>query len=301
MADTTELAKYYRNRYNDEIRLQAMQMESRLQRLFRQETIHGHQEFFDQMGQAVWVDRGPRASIHQYDEIPLERRAISLRDKKFVAFFDKPDSRSMERDLQNTGAFRSSVMSGLAVLKDSTIMAALNGNAYRHDASTGQNTAVPFDTGQEIDKDIGAADSGLNTTKVRAAIEMLGESEVFVEENRLIGIASPAAINTLMGDTETKSGDFNSAKPLVDGVVNYWMGVNWVKSNAVPAGSGFTGSYAFIATADALIYGTDMDGMDFRLDVIPERQHGIQAAFYYACAASRMFENKVVRIECVHA
>lgn len=76
-----------------------------------------------------------------------------------------------------------------------------------------------------VDEDVGGADTGWNPDKARRASRHLNSKAVPNSDRHVILTA--IGLETLLGETEVTSSDYNSVKALVNGEINTWMGFKW--------------------------------------------------------------------------
>lgn len=77
-----------------------------------------------------------------------------------------------------------------------------------------------------VDEDVGGADTGLNPDKVRRASRILTAAGVPMKDRTLICTA--IGIESLLGETEVTSSDYNTVKALVNGEIDSWCGFKFV-------------------------------------------------------------------------
>lgn len=77
-----------------------------------------------------------------------------------------------------------------------------------------------------VDEDVGGADTGMNPDKVRRASRILNAAGVPNTERTLALTA--IGLESLLGETEVTSSDYNTVKALVNGEVNTWCGFAFV-------------------------------------------------------------------------
>ena len=77
-----------------------------------------------------------------------------------------------------------------------------------------------------VDEDVGGADTGLNPDKVRRASRILNAAGVPAGERYFIITA--IGLESLLGETEVTSSDYNTIKALVNGEVNTWCGFSFI-------------------------------------------------------------------------
>ena len=163
----------------------------------------------------------------------------------------------------------------------------------------------------------------LTTQKLLDARGKIEEADGAMPGDRLVCIMSARQHRLFMqNDPKVVNMDFNRSAPLSDGIINDWLGMDIIVSNAIEEidntgddfgppttdpfgitesefGNGATGEFVYVCTRDALL--TGMDPVDTRFDIIPERGHALQLAHYSNVGAVRLDAKKICRIQCATA
>ena len=152
-----------------------------------------------------------------------------------------------------------------------------------------------------VGNDIGGTDSNLNVTKLREAKNLLDTNNVPMEGRTILLHAN--SLQSLLGETEVTSSDFNSVKALVMGEVNTYMGFRFITfgdrdEGGLPIdGSSDRTLYAF--HRDALGLGIGMNQTS-RVDYIPEKTSFLVASMFSAGAVA-IDDEGIVKITCREA
>jgi len=153
-------------------------------------------------------------------------------------------------------------------------------------------------TSATVSNDVGGTDSNLNVTKLREAKNLLDTNNVPMEGRTILLHAN--SLQSLLGETEVTSSDFNSVKALVMGEVNTYMGFRFITfgdrdEGGLPIdGSDDRTLYAF--HRDALGLGIGM-GQTSRVDYIPEKTSFLVASMFSAGAVA-IDDEGIVKITC---
>lgn len=75
-----------------------------------------------------------------------------------------------------------------------------------------------------VDTDVGGADTGLNTAKLRRARRLLNEQGVPKGKGDRTLVISSEGMEQLLGDPDATTIDKNTIKALVDGEISHWLG-----------------------------------------------------------------------------
>ena len=149
-----------------------------------------------------------------------------------------------------------------------------------------------------VGNDIGGTDSNLNVAKMRAAKKALDAKNVPAEGRILVIHAN--SLDSLLGETEVTSSDFNTVKALVQGDINTFLGFNVVTlgdrdEGGLPIdGSSDRTLYAF--HRDAVGLGIGM-GQTSRVDYIAEKTSFLVASMFSAGAVA-IDDEGIVTITC---
>ena len=149
-----------------------------------------------------------------------------------------------------------------------------------------------------VGNDIGGTDSNLNVAKMRAAKKALDAKNVPAEGRILVIHAN--SLDSLLGETEVTSSDFNTVKALVQGDINTFLGFNVVTlgdrdEGGLPIdGSSDRTCYAF--HRDAVGLGIGM-GQTSRVDYIAEKTSFLVASMFSAGAVA-IDDEGIVTITC---
>jgi len=142
-------------------------------------------------------------------------------------------------------------------------------------------------TSATVSNDIGGNDTNLNIEKLREAKNLLDTNNVPMEGRTMLLHAN--SLQSLLGETEVTSSDFNSVKALVTGEVNTFMGFRFITfgdrdEGGLPIdGSSDRTLYAF--HRDAVGLGIGM-GQTSRVDYIPEKTSFLVASMFSAGAVA---------------
>lgn len=286
----------------------SQQKGSRLQNAVRKEMQKGKSQFFERMGQVAAVVRtGRHASTPQIDT-PHSRRMVTLEDYEWADLVDDQDKIRMLIDPTSEYALAAAWAFGRT--KDDVIIAAAFANAKSGEAGT---TNVAHPDSQKYAANDGTNFQNLNVRTLRKIRTILNQADVDPSLPRFIA-CSASQIESLLGQTEVTSSDFNTVKALAQGEVDSFMGFKFIElerlalttsttasptTGAVGSGSSLTGTNrACIAWAmDGLLLAT---GMDYQSKISERDDKGYATQVYgrMSIGATRMEEVKVVEVIC---
>jgi hypothetical protein len=282
--------------YKSNIEIQFQQKGSRLRPLIRQETQHAEFDFYDRIGPTDAVEVKTRHGDTPLISTPHDRRRVSLRDFDWADLIDKKDKLRMLAD--PTSPYVQNAVYALGRKMDDVIIEAAFGTAYiGKTGSTTQAFASASEIAVSYVESGAAANSNLTIGKLRRARYLLDKEEAANKEDgaSLYIVVDPSQLQSMLQRTEVTSSDYNTVKALVQGELDTYMGFKFIKSNRLPKTGNIREVLAF--ESQGLLVAS---GAEVTVDVGPRRdkRNSVQV---YACGtfgASRMWEEKVLRIKC---
>ncbi len=286
---STQVTTAFVQQYSANIQMLSQQMGSLLRDKVRLESVVGKNAFFDQVGSVTAVKRTSRHGDTPQIDTPHARRRVSLVDYEFADLIDDQDKVRMLIDPTSSYAQAAAFAMGRAM--DDEIISAATGTSFTGETGS-TSTALP--SGQIITE---ASTDGLTIAKLREAKKILDLNSVDPSIPRHI-IVSPKQIDDLLGTTSVTSSDFNTVKALVQGEVNAFMGFNFIVSNRLSIASSKRACIAFAQDGIALGVGKDVMA---RIDERADKGYATQVYYCASFGATRMEEEKVVKIEAHEA
>ena len=286
---SNQITTAFVQQYSNNVQMLSQQKGSLLRSAVDVETVIGKNSFFDQVGSALAVKRTTRHADTPQMDTPHARRRVSLVDYEYADLIDNQDK--IRTLIDPTSAYASAAAYALGRAQDDEIIAALSGTAYTGETGS---TATALPASQKITE---GGTNGLTIAKLRSAKEILDAASVDPSIARYIAV-SPKQITDLLGTTEVTSSDFNTVKALASGDVNSFLGFNFVVSNRLPIASSKRGCIAYVQDGIALAVGKDSTA---RIDERADKGYATQVYYSAAFGATRMEEDKVVKIEAHEA
>jgi hypothetical protein len=282
---STQITTAFVEQYSSNIQMLSQQKGSLLRDKVRLESVVGKNAFFDQVGSVTATVRSSRHSDTPQADTPHSRRRVTLVDYEFADLIDDLDKVRMLADPTSSYAMAAAYAMGRAM--DDNIIAAATGTANTGVAG-GTSTVLP--AGQIISE---AGTGRFTIAKLRQAKEILDLADVDPSLPRHI-VVGPKQITDLLGTTEVTSSDFNTVKALASGDINSFLGFNFVVSNRLAAATNIRDCIAFVNDGIALAVGKDVTA---RIDERADKGYATQVYYSAAFGATRMEENKVVKIQ----
>jgi hypothetical protein len=286
---STQITTAFVEQYSSNIQMLSQQKGSILRDKVRLESVTGKNAFFDQVGSVTATVRSSRHSDTPQADTPHSRRRVSLVDYEFADLIDDLDKVRMLVDPTSTYALAAAYAMGRAM--DDAIISAATGSS---DTGVAGGTAVALPAGQIIAE---AGTTGMSIAKLREAKEIIDLADVDPSLPRHI-IVSPKQISDLLGTTEVTSSDFNTVKALAQGDINSFLGFNFIVSNRLAIAASKRACIAFVSDGIALAVGKDSTA---RIDERADKGYATQVYYSAAFGATRMEEDKVVKIEAYEA
>ncbi len=282
---STQVTTAFVQQYSANVQMLSQQMGSRLRDTVRVESMTGKNAFFDQVGVATAVKRTTRHGDTPQIDTPHARRRVSLVDYEYADLIDDQDKIRMLIDPTSSYAMAAAAAMGRAI--DDEIIAAATGTAFTGETGS-TSTALP--AGQQI----AAGGTDMTVAKLREAKKILDLADVDPSIPRYIAVG-PNQIESLLGDTNVTSSDFNTVKALVQGDVNQFMGFTFIMSNRLSLSGSTRTCFAWAEDGMALAIGRDVNA---RIDERADKGYSTQVYYAMSVGSTRMEEEKVVQIDC---
>jgi hypothetical protein len=291
---SSQVTTSFAQQYSANVELQFQQMGSRLRKFVTEDPMGAEYKYFDRVGTVTARAKGARHGDVEYTDTPQSRRRISFEDFYHADMIDKEDKLRMLID--PTSEYVGTAVAALGRKMDEIILAAALGTAYS--GKTG-STSVSFPATQTILADYvesgTSADSHLTIGKLREALRILEANEAIIDGEPLVCILNAKAKNSLLRTTEVTSSDYNSVKALVGGQLNTFMGMEFVRTELITRTGNDDQIIVMPKSAIKMAVASDISA---KVDSIPHKFHNYQILVEMCVGATRMWEEKIVEIEC---
>lgn len=233
-----------------------------LRHVCRMQDVTGDTMYVERIGPKDAQPRGARHGATPISDADHSRRKLSMTDYIVPAdIIDTSDKLKMLIDPQGVYAQNQTFSLNRAI--DDVIIAALFGAAYS--GHTGATTVNFHDVGESrLVESSGVictagsdfsntTETGLTIAKLLTCKELLDNADIDADRPRYF-LTNPHNINQLLNTTEAKSADYNTVRALAAGVMNPFMGFNFITSTRLPADDTDTGATKCAAFAqDAIV------------------------------------------------
>lgn len=306
---SSQITEAFVQQYNANVLHLSQQKGSRLESKVRNESQKGKAQFFDRIGTVAAVLRtGRHASTPQMDT-PHSRRMVTLNDYEWADLVDDQDKIRMLIDPTSEYALAASWAFGRS--KDDVVVASALSSAYAGETGA---TPVSHPNSQKYAANDGTNFKNLNVLTLRAVKKMMDQKEV--EGKRYIACTA-SQIDSLLGETQVTSADYNGVKALVQGEVNSFMGFEFIRlerlnlttsttataaTGVVGAGAGLTGTNrACFAWAEQGLLLSKGEDFITKMSERDDKGYAMQVYCRMSLGGTRMEEEQVVEIICKEA
>lgn len=301
---SSQITTAFVQQYKSEVMHLSQQKGSRLSAAVRNETQVGKSAFYDRLGAATAQLKVSRHSDTPQIDSAHSRRRVTLADYEWADLIDKEDLRRL---LMNpAGKYAEAAAWAMGRAKDDVIIAAADGTAYGDETGS---TPVAHPNSQKYAFNDGTNFDGVNVRGLRAIKRILDGNDVDESIPRHAAV-NAAGIESLLGEEQVSSADYNTIRALVRGEIDTFMGFNFhrlerllTQTDALSgsATTGVVGSGSSLVNdrrclfwaQDGLLLSTAEDIM-VEIDRRSDKSYSTQV---YACmgiGATRMEEEKVV-------
>lgn len=282
------------DQYSSNVQMLVQQKGSVLRGLVLQESVKAKEAYFEQIGSVAAVKKTTRHADTPRVETPHKRRRLTLSTYNWADLIDNDDKVRMLIDPTSEYSMAAAWAMGRAI--DEEIVDAALGTAYTGEKGT---DAVELPAGQIIDAE---GSAGFTFDKLRQVKRVFDANDV-PSEGRYI-VLTAYQLDNLLGETKVTSADYASAKALVRGEINEFMGFKFIQLNGkradgtliLPeASSGVRACLAFQKEGIKLGIGEDPFGKITERD---DKCFATQVYYEMSIGATRMQEEAVVKVNC---
>lgn len=292
----------YQIKYSEKWGSFLQQEASRLEKFVTVETgLSGKMVAFDQYGLLNFEEKLQRMQATELKDAPTTRRIMHPHIYTRAIGFDEFDAKK----LANIDIPVSKTIEGLRAAAgrtmDKVMIDGFLGTCYTGETGT---EAVDFSEDQVIEadysEDSAGTDSNLTVAKLRRALAMLQQAEAWNEERRAYGdelvlACTSSQINSLLKEPEVSSYDYNTARALVEGKVDTFLGFRIIRTEQLPRTADGRACLAWVKSrAQFGIW----DDFKVKISVRDDLEETLQIRAKFACGATRLQEDAFVKILC---
>lgn len=245
-------------------------------------------------------DTNPEEAAYRY-------RYLFPKKGKKATIFDEDDGSELGLSVAPTGEEIREHISSSARFVDDTFIAGILGDAYEGSEESVQTVA--FDSNQVVAvnyrEDGGSANLNLTKQKILKAKSKFSKAEVVGQDQsnpgKLVMALSTDELHYMLNnDSQLTSTDFNSVQALIDGTVDQWLGVKFIRSERLPytvtgGGKATRTCPMWISNGVRLSFWADLRT---NIDRLPNKDQAIQIYSRIRVQAGRKDEDRVVKVLC---
>jgi hypothetical protein len=286
----------FRREFTNNLEHEIQQVHSKFSSRIKVEGFDGKECVYNSMEPREFKTRSGRlqqsapteAELHarKLTKVPFYDQAIFDHwDKEFLGKLALPDSETIQ-----------AMKAAYARLIDSQVCIAADATVYGGEEP--YVTAIDLPVEQKVGVSVGAADSHLNTAKLRAAMQIFEENDIYPEEEEIILAMNPKAKDSLIAELETSPNDVwaNMIGRWLEGKDSKLFGFTTIMTNRIQNLAGNIDTL-FAYSAKRGIYMAP-EKLEVHMDVLPTQQHALQISSYATLGFMRRFEKGVVAIAC---
>ena len=286
----------FRREFTNNLEHEIQQVHSKFSSRIKVEGFDGKECVYNSMEPREFKTRSGRlqqsapteAELHarKLTKVPFYDQAIFDHwDKEFLGKLALPDSETIQ-----------AMKAAYARLIDSQVCIAADATVYGGEEP--YVTAIDLPASQKVGVEVGAEDSHLNTAKLRAAMQIFEENDIYPEEEEIILAMNPKAKDALIAELETGANDVwaNMIGRWLEGKDSKLFGFTTIMTNRIQNVAGNIDTL-FAYSAKRGIYMAP-EKLEVHMDVLPTQQHALQISSYATLGFMRRFEKGVVAIAC---
>lgn len=293
----TQIPEHYQTQFADNWEHLVQQKESRLEGKCQRVTVKGKERTFSQLGKSKMRLITTRNGKTVPSDSPMAKRWLRPKGYDEVTFIDEFDSVALgELPAPESEHVVNHAMAAKRTM-DEVLIAALEGTAYIGEDGT---TTVDLGAGQMVAVNYvqsgSAVNSGLTLAKLAKAKYILDKNEVPAEGRYFVHSAKQLN-DLLVNVVEIKSSDYNQVKSLVDGVVNRFMGFEFVMTELLTLVVATDVRTCIAYQRDGVALGIGVE-KSAKISVRDDLNETIQVRTKMMIGATRKEEERVVLVYC---
>jgi hypothetical protein len=282
--------------YKSNVTHLAQQRSSRLRSTVMSEVMNGAIHNFERMGLTSAVVKAGRDTATPNIEVPHDRRQVTLTEYHWAARIDRGDDVRTLIDIE--GKYSVNAAMAMGRQWDDIIIAAASADAVTKvpttDPAGGDYTlgTAALPAGNIVANSVGG-DTTMNLGKLLAAKEILLASDVDEDYESMYCLVTAKQLHELLNVTKITSADYNSVKALVNGEIDTFLGLKFIRTERLATRSTDKVGLVYCASAIGLAIGRDMMA---RVSERDDLSYASQVYTEFMAGATRLEEEKVVEI-----
>lgn len=220
-----EITEWFVRQFSNTVYHLAQQRNTRLWNYARQESQNSKMKSFDRIGGTEALAKGARHEDTPRVDMEHTRRNVILQDFHWSALVDDVDKIRLLN--MPTSEYVIEAKNAFNRKKDDVFIKAFSANALAGEDGT---ESVAFDANQRFAANDGTNFSQLNLKTLRYIKRTFLANEVISDDamDKVIHMSVTAAdLDALLEEAEIGSADYNNVKALINGEVDYFMGIKF--------------------------------------------------------------------------
>ena len=289
----------FRREFTNNLEHEIQQVHSKFSSRIKVEGFDGKECVYNSMEPREFKTRSGRLQQSAPTEAELHARKLTKVPFYDQAIFDKWDKEFLGKLALPDSETIQAMKAAYARLIDTQVCIAADATVYGGEEP--YVTAIDLPDSQKVGVSIGAANSHLNTAKLRAAMQVFEENDIYPEEEEIILAMNPKAKDALIAELETGANDVwaNMIGRWLEGKDSKLFGFTTIMTNRLQNVTGNIDTL-FAYSAKRGIYMAP-EKLEVHMDVLPTQQHALQISSYATLGFMRRFEKGVVAIACDRA
>ena len=286
----------FRREFTNNLEHEIQQLHSKFSSRIKVEGFEGKENLYNSLEPREFKTRTGRLQQSAPTEAELHARKLSKVPFYDQAIFDKWDKEFLGKLALPDSETIQSMKAAYARLIDTQACIAADATVYGGEEP--YVTAIDLPDTQKVGVSIGSANSHLNTAKLRAAMKIFEENDIYPEEEEIILAMNPKAKDALIAELEGGTNDVwaNLIGRWLEGKDSKLFGFTTVMTNRLQNVTGNVDTL-FAYSAKRGIYMAP-EKLEVMMDVLPTQQHALQISAYATLGFMRRFEKGVVTIAC---
>jgi hypothetical protein len=293
----TQLPEHYQTDFGDNWEHLVQQKESRLEGKCQRVTVKGKERTFSQLGKSRMRLITTRNGKTVPSDTEMAKRWLRPKGYDEVTFIDEFDKVALgELPTPESEHVTAHAMAAKRTM-DQVLIDALEGTSYIGEDGT---DAVDLGNGQKVAVNYvqsgSAVNSGLTLAKLARAKYILDKAEVETEGRYFVHTAKQLN-DLLVNVVQIQSSDYNNVKALVDGVVNRFMGFEFVMTELLTLVTATDVRTCIAYQRDGVALGIGVE-KSAKISIRDDLNETIQIRTKMLIGATRKEEERVVLVYC---
>jgi hypothetical protein len=240
------------------------------------------------------------------EELGLFQRFIFPRKAQKTTWIAEDDAQDLNYEFGPTGESQMVHVGAIARKIDDIFISGILGTNYEGTEESIQPVSLATTIAVNYRRDGLTANTGLTLAKLVRGKGRFGKSEVYGQEAKQAGAKLWCAVsqdeldNLLYEVEQTGSADYNKVKALVDGEVDYFMGINFMRTERLPytepgGGKIIRSCPMWVSTGVQLDFWYDRKT---HIDIRTDKSHSVQVRSILKVGAGRKDEDRVINVLC---